>query len=540
MSSTILNKVGRRHFTPAEQGRALAVVLAEEFDTPFAVYDMETGSPLHQAEGTLLDIPADEWQPNGEPGEKSPVHVGPLRDGHYRVTMHCHNEGSARLLATAQIAALARTPAEAVQEQKRLERWLRAVSMRLRQADQSPAHRRSDNEPEARFKQAWEVILTLDHLLRHVRIHRDPVQSQERILQAAFGLLHVRALVWVPRQAEAAVVIHGDRFLSSWDCRQLATLLSQNAEFQSSRLLLCNDFRNTEWGDRFPSVTNLLALAVADQGMLGWMLALDKVVEAGTKDIIPFRRSDAALLTPFAGLLQLHHRGSERYRDLKELLVGLTRSLTAAIDAKDSYTFGHSERVGRIAVELGRELRLHEEELSDIYLAGLLHDIGKIGVPDAVLGKKGPLTDEEFEQIKQHPTIGYRILVDLKPIRHLLPGVLYHHERYDGKGYPEGLAGEAIPLLARVLAVADSYDAMSTARPYRTAMPHSRVQEILRDGAGTQWDGRIIEAFLRCAEKIRSIRQRGVGESLRQALDVALRKDQYSVSVAGVRDHPQM
>src|SRR5262249_33783501 len=110
----------------------------------------------------------------------------------------------------------------------------------------------------------------------------------------------------------------------------------------------------------------------------------------------PFRRSDAALLTPFVALLELHARGSGRYQDLKELLVGLTRSLTAALDAKDSYTCGHSERVARIAVELGRELGLTGDELSDIYLAGLLHDVGKIGIRDAVLGKTEPLTAEEF------------------------------------------------------------------------------------------------------------------------------------------------
>src|SRR5262249_51571272 len=156
-----------------------------------------------------------------------------------------------------------------------------------------------------------------------------------------------------------------------------------------------------------------------------------------------------------------------------------------AIDAKDSYTYGHSERVARIAVELGRELGLRDDELSDIYLTGLLHDIGKIGIRDSVLCKRDKLTDEEFEHIKEHVKIGYRILADLRAIAHLLPGVLYHHERIDGGGYPEGLAGNAIPFLARILAVADSYDAMSTSRPYRAAMPPARVEAIIREGAGS-------------------------------------------------------
>ena len=213
-----------------------------------------------------------------------------------------------------------------------------------------------------------------------------------------------------------------------------------------------------------------------------------------------------------------------RYQYIKDLLVGLTRSLTAAIDAKDAYTFGHSERVAHTAVELGRALGLQEDELGDIHLAGLLHDIGKIGIRDEVLTKNGPLTTDEFKHIQQHVVIGHRILADLHAISHLLPGVLYHHERFDGGGYPEGLKGDAIPLLARILAVADSFDAMNTTRPYRLAMPPERVDAILRQGAGIQWDPLVIDAYFRCRDRIVAIRQRGLGESLRDALDGAPRQ----------------
>src|SRR5207247_9756510 len=141
---------------------------------------------------------------------------------------------------------------------------------------------------------------------------------------------------------------------------------------------------------------------------------------------------------------------------------------------------------------LARRLGLERDARSDIYLSGLLHDVGKIGIRDSVLRKVDKLTPEEYEHIKQHVTIGYTILADLKPIQNLLPGVLYHHERWDGKGYPDGLAGEAIPLLARILAVADAYDAMSTNRPYREALPCRDVEERLTKGAGTQWDAKVI------------------------------------------------
>ncbi|MDB5390461.1 MAG: rpfG 2 [Planctomycetaceae bacterium] len=217
-----------------------------------------------------------------------------------------------------------------------------------------------------------------------------------------------------------------------------------------------------------------------------------------------------------------------RHQELKDLLVSLTRSLTASIDAKDPYTMGHSERVGRIAAELGREIGMQGEELSDIYLAGLLHDIGKIGIKDSVLQKQGTLTSEEFEHIKQHPTIGFQILSEVQAIKHLLPGVLYHHERYDGRGYPHKLHGESIPLIARILAVADTLGAMHTSRPYRAAMSIHRVEEIFREGTGSQWDPQIVDALFRCKSQIYAIRQRGVGESLRHALDHVI-KDGSSI-----------
>jgi putative nucleotidyltransferase with HDIG domain len=241
--------------------------------------------------------------------------------------------------------------------------------------------------------------------------------------------------------------------------------------------------------------------------------------------VVPFRRIDAALLLPFAALLGAQSRGARRQGQVKDLFTGLTRSLIATIEAKDRYTSGHSERVARVAVELGRELGLQDVELSDLYLGALLHDIGKIGIPDSILGKRGPLDPGEFAEIRQHVIIGWRILEDFRAIAHLLPLVLYHHEHFDGAGYPEGLKGGAIPLAARVLAVADSYDAMSSSRPYRDAMPRPRIEEILARGSDAQWDGRVIAAFFRTKDRIYAIDERGIGESVWFALDNAFRQE---------------
>ncbi len=537
-----------RRFSLPDQVTALAIVLRQEFGTSFAFYDAATGGlvrPKDQEE-TVLDLNPAVVADLARSGQATATLQS---NGTFRLALVIHQNGQPILVAAGVVAGLARHIPEITQEQQRLQKWAQAVADRLRQADQVLTRHRDEAGQEAQSKIAWETILRLDHVVRRLRIHKEPDRSQKRILQAAYEMLGVQTLVWVPQSANEPVRIQGEACLSAWDFRHLASRLTHAPDLQVSGLFLNNEVAKTSWGARFPQIVNMLALPLSDHSSVGWIIALNKreparslaAVERGRTprpplDLalarpeegagprwLPFRRSDAALLTPFVALLDFHVRGSGRYRELQDLLVGLARSLTAAIDAKDSYTFGHSERVARIAVELGRELGLQEEELSDVFLAGLLHDIGKIGIRDAVLSKVEPLTKEEFEHVKQHVVIGYSILHNLRPIIHLLPGVRNHHERYDGTGYPDGLAGEAIPLLARILAVADSYDAMTTNRPYRKAIPVAEVEKVLAGGAGGQWDKRVVEAFLACREKIHGIRQRGVGDSLRHALDDALR-----------------
>jgi putative nucleotidyltransferase with HDIG domain len=196
--------------------------------------------------------------------------------------------------------------------------------------------------------------------------------------------------------------------------------------------------------------------------------------------------------------------------------------LTSAIDAKDPYTCGHSDRVARIAVRLARELRCSSMMLNTLYMAGLLHDIGKIGIDDNVLRKPGRLTDAEYEHIKLHPELGYKILADLKQLHEVLPVVLHHHEQWDGGGYPKRLAGEDTPFLARITAVADAFDAMTSDRPYRKGMSIEKVEQIFRDGAGKHWDPVVIEAYFRCHNDIVEISRR---ERANLSLDVEQWRD---------------
>lgn len=235
-----------------------------------------------------------------------------------------------------------------------------------------------------------------------------------------------------------------------------------------------------------------------------------------------FNSTDLRIMGLARRMLFSQRQHIQTSENLKETLFGLVHCLTIVIDSRDPYTCGHSERVARIAVRLGQEMGLPLPVISDIYLAGLLHDVGKIGVEDSVLRKAGQLTPEEYEQIKTHVLIGDRIVSTIKHFENLRPGVRHHHERWDGKGYPDGLAGTAIPLMARVLAVADSCDAMMSARPYRPGMAPTRIDGIMREGAATQWDPDIIDAFMRCRNELYPICQQGIGSSVRLAVEQAL------------------
>ena len=195
------------------------------------------------------------------------------------------------------------------------------------------------------------------------------------------------------------------------------------------------------------------------------------------------------------------------FEDVHGLMMGLLHSLTSAVDAKDAYTCGHSERVAAAQPAPGAaRSACRDAQVEQIYMAGLLHDVGKIGVPESVLQKTGRLTPEEFEQMKKHPQIGARILADIKQVKDLIPGVLHHHERYDGKGYPAGLAGENIPLMGRIICLADCFDAMTSNRTYRKALPLEVALTEIRRCAGTQFDPTFAEAFLRIGtDKLRDL-----------------------------------
>jgi HD-GYP domain-containing protein (c-di-GMP phosphodiesterase class II) len=271
-------------------------------------------------------------------------------------------------------------------------------------------------------------------------------------------------------------------------------------------------------GDDFVGVS--AALVKAGGAERAWLVALHFDRERH------FQEADLRLMGLAWKMAQQNRDLVQTYARFKDSLAGMVRCLSTALDARDPCTAGHSERVARIAVRLGKQMELAPRAQSDLYLAGLLHDIGKIGTPDAVLLKPARLSAEEIAQMQEHVLIGDRIVADLKPFTHLRVGVRNHHEHFDGSGYPDGLAGAAIPAMARILAVADACDAMMSPRRYRALLTPPAIDACLRKLSGKQWDPEVVAAFMECkADIYPPIYQQGIGTSAYHAIDEVMRHD---------------
>jgi putative nucleotidyltransferase with HDIG domain len=350
--------------------------------------------------------------------------------------------------------------------------------------------------------------LVMGRLVRRLRISDPPEHFQSVATTVLRTSLNVSAVVWVPKENNESIVVSGS--VDGLDPQTYRDLPSPVGP--QSALIAGDEPAGRRWN--LPSPVRRYAAVTA--GSLGWLLAVNPL------DDRAIASADIERLQYVASLIASQLSNAKVYTDLKDLLFGLIRALTAAIDAKDPYTSGHSERVARIAFRLAEEMGIPSAKRSDLYLAGLLHDIGKIGIDDDVLKKCGPLTPEEFRQIQAHVEIGVTILKDLKKLNHILPGVRHHHESMDGTGYPDHLSGNDIPLEARILAVADAFDAMSSNRPYRKRLSFLRIDDIFRNGRGVQWDAVVVDALFACRADVEMIRQKGLGESLFGAVEVTL------------------
>ncbi|MFG0331492.1 MAG: HD-GYP domain-containing protein [Phycisphaerales bacterium] len=240
-----------------------------------------------------------------------------------------------------------------------------------------------------------------------------------------------------------------------------------------------------------------LGLPIIVQPIVTRSFVAGAMIAAGKRGPDPdYESGEGRLLSSAAESIAIFFENRTLYSEQQSLFVGSVRALASAIDAKDPYTRGHSERVSWLGVEIARRLGMAGHNLEVVRISGLLHDVGKIGIPEAVLCKEGKLSDAEYEIVKRHPRVGFDILRDVPQLSPMLPGVLHHHERWDGRGYPSNLERDRIPRVARVLAVADAFDAMSSTRSYRPALSREEALSEIRTNAGVQFDPAMAAAML--------------------------------------------
>lgn len=421
-----------------------------------------------------------------------PAHPQIVLTGYVFSTRHVHP-------AELQLAAM-----EAQRSEADAEQWLNAVPVceprllrRLlecgfKQLQQRERESELQVELDALSQQidyTYEEISLLHRLTQNLHLSRPSEELADLSVRGLYPLIECSGVGICVENADHSMLFLAQGRLP-FDQMGFARLLARFDQHNWSKPLVKNKLQNTLLGEDFPGLKNVVIVPIGDpQHRRGWIVAAN--LRGGRE----FGTVEANLISSIATILGTHIRNIELYDEHDELLVGFVRSLVSTLDAKDPYTRGHSERVALLARRLGQQIGLETSDLEDIYLSGLLHDIGKVGVDDRILAKPGQLTEEEFHQIQQHPMIGYQILCQLRNLAQILPGVRHHHEAFNGKGYPDKLKGEGIPLMARIIAVADSYDAMVSDRPYRKGMPIERLEEIFRRGAGEQWDPRVIEAY---------------------------------------------
>ncbi|MGZ3513546.1 MAG: HD domain-containing phosphohydrolase [Thermodesulfobacteriota bacterium] len=241
---------------------------------------------------------------------------------------------------------------------------------------------------------------------------------------------------------------------------------------------------------------NIICVPVkVKEKIIGVLEAINKQERGG------FNKEDLSLFISLADQVAIALDNSRLYQELEEMFFQTTDSLADAIEKRDPYTGGHTRRVTQYSLAISKYLQLKPLEKKWLKITSVLHDVGKVGIEDQILKKPEQLTPEEFEMIKRHCNIGVEIIEHVRQLRESIPGVKYHHEQLDGKGYPSGLKGDEIPVLAKIVAVADTFDAMTTNRPYRKAMEKEAAIKELERCSGRQFDERVVEAFIQAYQK---------------------------------------
>jgi len=305
-------------------------------------------------------------------------------------------------------------------------------------------------------------------------------------IEGAIGVIHARP----PGVPKDVLQVVGTLDLNADQINLLvASQIAPRLATTGGRPILDNHFRAPADSGLGNTIRQLVAVPLVDNELIGMLLAINKLNGE-------FGSADLKLLSSIASQGEVILANNRLYADLQELLMGVLHALSETIDAKDPYTHGHSRRVAMLSRRLAERLGLSPGKVHAMYLAGLLHDIGKIGVPEHVLCKTGRLTDEEFETIKRHPGLGAKILQGIRQLDDIIVGIITHHERPDGGGYPRGLRGDEIPLEGRIVGLADVFDAMTSDRTYRRALNLDHVIAEIRECCPSQFDRQLVSVLL--------------------------------------------
>ena len=401
----------------------------------------------------------------------------------------------------------------------------------VRAAESEWLHRLAEmtREDFSRQSELTELNVVNDSLLTQFSINLEELTFLRQIsdhlrvaeVNTDLGSISRQLLTLLNRtvQAEQIALLTEDKF--AWigeptlDQHGCNTLVQNFGDRVHDQPLIVNDYVAGD-SNELNTINNFIVAPLAKSGeSLGWLIAINRISPTSSQTSqkewqqfdSEFGTCEATLLASAAPMLVTHMLNANLFQEKERLLTEVVCSLVSAIEAKDKYTRGHSERVAQYGKHLAAKANLSAADQERIYLSGLLHDIGKIAISDQTLSKNASLTEAEFEEIQRHPEEGWAILQQVFQLTDILPGVLHHHERIDGAGYPDKLSGELIPVDGRILAVADAFDAMTSDRPYRKGMPVEKAVAILKSGAGTQWDAELIDQFLESLDEMVDIMQ---------------------------------
>ena len=268
--------------------------------------------------------------------------------------------------------------------------------------------------------------------------------------------------------------------------------------FRHRQIVIDNDvrqsgayFQKADEVSNFETKTILAAPLMIRDKCIGVIEVLNKASDAGGR----FTGLDKEIIKIFASQIAVALENSRLNEEMDSFFTNVIKALSEAIEAKDKYTRGHTDRVSRLSVQIGEKMGLSHQQLKILELSAILHDVGKIGVPEAILNKKSRLTQDEYVEIKKHAAIGAQIIAPIKQFTEIKEGVLHHHERYDGFGYPSGLKGDNIPLIARIISIADTFDTLTTERPYKKAYSKKEAIKEIAKCSGTQFDPKVVKIF---------------------------------------------